>query len=281
MNENRVWLVTGAASGLGRALAERVIAGGDRLVACSRRPEALADLESGAEDRVLAVRLDVTDPDQCAAAVAAARERFGRIDVLVNGAGVGLHGPLENLDEAMIRRQLEVNYLAPTRLIRALLPEMRERRSGRIVNIVAIAAENPEPGFCAYAGAKAALSSLSDTLGLELAPLGISVIAVQPGPFRTEFISNSVDFVAGHEDYAPSVGLFRATLEKIDGKQPGDPARAAEVIHEAAISDDPPRRLHLGTYAHVTARRGLEARMKELEDWKDRARRLEFDPRRG
>lgn len=245
----RTWFVTGCSSGLGRAIAEAAREAGDCVVATARQPATLAGWAAGAPERCLVLPLDVTDSLQVAVAVAAAAARFGRVDVVVNNAGYGLLGAVEECDEAQIRRCFETNFFGALNVIRAVLPRFREQRAGHLVNITAAAAIANYPGFGAYGAAKAALESLSESVRAETALLGLKVTLVEPGPFRTEFIHRSLERATNRlADYDRTSGKFAAVLKAIDGKQPGDPARAAAAIVEMVRSGKAPFRMPLGRY---------------------------------
>jgi NAD(P)-dependent dehydrogenase (short-subunit alcohol dehydrogenase family) len=245
----KVWFITGCSSGFGRALAEAALAAGDSVVATARRPEVLAEWVARAPARALALSLGVTEPQQVESAVAAAIARFGRLDVVVNNAGYGLLGAVEECDEAQIRRCFETNFFGALNVIRAVLPRFREQRAGHLVNITAAAAIANYAGFGAYGAAKAALEALSESVRAETALLGIKVTLVEPGPFRTEFIHRSLERATNRlADYDRTSGKFAAVLKAIDGKQPGDPARAAAALVEMVRSGKAPFRMPLGRY---------------------------------
>ncbi|HCN76177.1 MAG TPA: short-chain dehydrogenase/reductase [Verrucomicrobiales bacterium] len=259
--KQKTWLITGCSRGLGRAIAEAALEAGQRVIATARDASVIADLEKPSMCEVMT--LDVTDQAQARDVVAASKP-----DVIVNNAGQGLLGAVEECGEEQIRRCMETNFHGPLNVIRAALPGLRSRRSGHIINISAAAAISNYAGFGIYGAAKGALEMLSESLRLELAPLGIHVTLVQPGPFRTAFISRSLE-KAEHEigDYAASSGKFARLIEGMDGRQPGDPARAARAIMAAASSDKPPMRLVLGRYANEKARRRGAEVEKERAEW--------------
>jgi len=266
VNDTPVWLITGCSSGLGRALAARVLARGHRLIATARHPETLADLVAADPNRCRALALDVADAPQVAAVVAQAAEAFGRLDVVVNNAGYGLVGAVEEYDEAQIARNFETNFFGALRVIRAALPILRAQRRGHFVNVSAAAVIANYPGFSIYGATKWALEGVSESLAAEVRPLGLRVTIVQPGPFRTDFISRSLERATGHiPDYDPSSGKFRRFLETMSGRQPGDPAKAADAIMDAVAAENPPLRLVLGKYAIDKARRKLAAAARELD----------------
>lgn len=262
----RVWLITGAASGLGLALAQAALARGDRVAALARNPAALASLVDAFPVTCRAFPLDLTDPASVPAAVAAAHAAFGRLDVVVSNAGSAVLGAVEALDDEALQRNLAVNFLGPMRLLRATLPHLRAQRSGRIMLISAAAAIANYPGFAGYGGAKWALEGAGESLAQEVRSLGIHVTLVQPGPFRTAFVSRSATFVeGGPAEYDVSCGKFFRFLRSIDGRQPGDPARAAAALLALAELERPPLRLMLGRYAHDKARRKAQGALRELE----------------
>ena len=265
-NDSPVWLITGCSTGLGRALAVRVLARGHRLIATARQPETLAELVAVDPSRCQALALDVADAPQVAAVVAEAAAVFGRLDVVVNNAGYGLVGAVEEYDEAQIARNFETNFFGALRVIRAALPILRAQRRGHFVNLSAAAVIANYPGFSIYGATKWALEGVSESLAAEVRPLGLKVTIVQPGPFRTDFVSRSLERATGHiPDYDPSSGKFRRFLETMNGRQPGDPAKAADAIIDAVASENPPLRLVLGKYAIDKTRRKLGSAARELD----------------
>ena len=265
---NRVWYVTGCSSGFGREIALAVIARGDHLIASARNPATLADLVALAPDRVRAIALDVADPSSVAHAAAEARAAFDRIDVLVNNAGQGLIAALEETSEAEARANLEINFFGPLRVTQSVLPTMRAQRRGIIINISAIAALSNHAGFAVYAGAKAGFEAACDALRQEVAPLGIKVTSVLPGPFRTDFIARSLARGAARiADYDKTSAAFASMLDRINGRQQGDPKAGAAAIVALADTDTPPLRLVLGKYAYDMARKRLTQNLAELDQW--------------
>ncbi len=276
-----VWLVTGCSTGFGRAIAMSVIARGDTLVATARDPGTLGDLVAQAPDRVTALALDVTKPEQIAGVVNEGVARYGRIDVLVNNAGRGLLGAAEELTPEDVRENFEVNFFGAFELMRSVLPIMRAQKSGWIVNMSAAAAITNYAGFSAYGGAKAALEFASEAIALEAAAFGVKVTLVQPGPFRTDFASRSMTArPVSAPEYAPTVGKFATLLASMRGKQPGDPDAAARVIVALRDEPNPPLRLVLGKYATMKSRKAAAARVAELDAWEARAQGTEFPPAR-
>jgi len=265
----KVWLITGSSSGFGRALAEAVLGHGDRVIATARNPEKLAELVNQYPDTAQAVALDITDAQQIQSALQKAQGAFGQIDVLVNNAGYGLIGALEEVSDEQIRRNFETNVFGTIAMIRAILPVMRQQGRGHIVNMSAIAGFTNELGFSVYGGAKFALEGISEALKGEVAPFGIKVTLVEPGPFRTDFIGRSLDRAEpSMPEYEPTVGQFLNFLNQIEGQQPGDPNKAANAIIQMVASENPPLRLVLGKYAYEKFNEKIEALTQELEDWK-------------
>lgn len=265
---SRVWLITGCSSGLGRAMVEEALLAGDRVVATVRQPAVLDDLASRVPDQLRVLPLDVTDGSAVEPVVAEAIAAWGQVDVVVTNAGEGLLGAVEEVSEELVRRSLEVNFFGAWRVIRACLPHLRERRSGHFVLISAAAAIANYPGFGAYGAAKRALEGLGESLAQEVRPFGVRVTLVQPGPFRTGFARRSLATpVPPVPGYETTVGRFRQLLERMDGKQPGDPARAAQAIRQVIGHPNPPLRLVLGKYAVAKVRKTLAEAGKELADW--------------
>jgi len=274
------WFITGAAAGFGRTIAEAALARGDAVVATARTPAALDDLVATAPDRLLALPLDVTDPDQVASAVATA-VTTGGVDVLVNNAGHGLVGTVEELTDADLRALLEVNVLGPTALTRALLPHLRERGGGHVVQMSSVGGVIANPGHAAYAMTKFALEGLSEALAGEVAPFGVRVTIVEPGPFRTGFAGRSMRFAAANPAYAgTAAGQLRARMTDQDGRQPGDPVRAAraivDLVHGGLGGVPAPLRLPLGENAVRRIGVRLRERLAELDGVADLARSTDF-----
>jgi NAD(P)-dependent dehydrogenase (short-subunit alcohol dehydrogenase family) len=247
--QNKVWLVTGSSSGFGRHIVEQVIARGDRVVATARDPHALAELVARAPERVLALRLDVTKRAEVQSAVQAAYERFGAIDVLVNNAGFSIVGAVEETSEAELRATLETMFFGAAALTSAVLPRMRERKSGTIVQITSVGGLITAPGFGAYCAAKHALEGLSEALAAEVEPFGIRILIVEPGAFRTSLFGSAFRSMPAMPAYAASVGGTRKYAEESAGKQPGDPEKAARAIVDAVTAGAPTLRLPLGADA--------------------------------
>jgi NAD(P)-dependent dehydrogenase (short-subunit alcohol dehydrogenase family) len=264
------WLITGCSTGLGRALADAVIGAGHNAVVTARDATKVADLADAAPDRVLPIALDVTRPDQVGSAVQQAQERFGGVDVLVNNAGYGYRAAVEEGDDAEVRTLFETHFFGAVAMIKAVLPGMRARRSGAIVNISSIGATVTPVGSGYYAAAKAAVEGLSGALRGELAPLGISVTVVEPGAFRTDFAGRSlVQSATAIDDYAGTAGQRRKENDTMDGNQAGDPAKAGAAILTAVESSEPPAFLLLGPDALALYRYVADARTSEIANWEE------------
>ena len=271
-------LITGCSSGLGRALAEAVIGAGHNAVVTARNVTSVADLSETAPERVLAVALDVNKPEQVASAVQQAEQRFGGVDVLVNNAGYGYRSAVEEGDDADIRTLFETHFFGAVAMIKAVLPGMRGRRSGAIVNISSIGAQLAAVGSGYYAAAKAAIEGLSGALRGELAPLGISVTIVEPGAFRTDFAGRSLAQSATViDDYAATAGQRRKEHDTMHGNQPGDPAKAGAAIMAAVESAEPPAFLLLGTDALALYRYVADGRATEIANWEQLTTSTDFD----
>ncbi len=272
------WLITGCSTGLGRALAEAVIEAGHNAVVTARDAARVSDLADAAPQRVLPAALDVTKPEQAAAAVQQADERFGGIDVLVNNAGYGYRAAIEEGDDTEVHALFDTHFFGTVAVIKAVLPGMRERRSGAIVNISSIGATVTPVGSGYYAAAKAAIEGMSGALRGELAPLGISVTAVEPGAFRTDFAGRSlVQSATQIDDYAATAGKRRKENDTMDGNQAGDPAKAARAIITAVESSQPPAFLLLGPDALALYRYIVDTRSVEVADWEELTSNTNFD----
>lgn len=272
------WLITGCSTGLGRALAEAVIGAGHNAVVTARDAAAVADLAESAPERVLAAALDVTDPAQVASAVRQAIERFGNIDVLVNNAGYGYRAAVEEGDDADVRALFETHFFGTVAMIKAVLPGMRARRSGAIVNISSIGAQLTPVGSGYYSAAKAAIEGISGALRGELVPLGISVTIVEPGAFRTDFAGRSlVQSATVIDDYAATAGRRRKENDTMHGNQPGDPAKAGNAIIAAVESPEPPAFLLLGPDALAAYRYTADARAAEIQKWEQLTSGTDFE----
>lgn len=277
MTKDRVWLITGSSSGFGRELARAALAAGDRVMATARRPEQLAGLAAAGGDRVRTAALDVTDEAQAAAAVEQTVAAFGRIDVVVNNAGHGSVGAVEELDLGDLRALMDVMFFGAVAVTKAALPRLRAQRGGAIVQISSMGGQLSMPGFGAYCAAKFALEGLSEALAAEVAPFGVRVLIVEPGAFRTEFGGQRMHRSRVIEEYAVSTASTRAAVDAMDGAQPGDPAKAARAIVEALDSPEPPLRLALGNDAvdHIAAHHDMLR--ADLAAWEKVSRATDLD----
>ncbi|WP_323992932.1 oxidoreductase [Nguyenibacter sp. L1] len=278
IERNAVWLITGCSSGLGRALAEQVLAAGYRLVATARRPETLGDLVAQAPDRAMALGLDVTDAAQIEAAVRQAEARFGAIDVLVNNAGYGYVAALEEGEEADVRAVFETNVFGPWKVTNAVLPGMRMRGTGHVVNIGSVGGMVTFPAVGFYHMTKFALEGFSETLAKEVAPFGIGVTIVEPGAFRTEFRGASMKQSAVRlAEYADTAGKVRVNLPAAHGTQAGDPVRGARAIIKAVAAEHPPLHLVIGGDALDLIRKKIADLTRGLDMWEAVTRDTAFE----
>lgn len=263
-----VWFITGCSTGFGRELATLLLSQGNRVVATARDVSKLTDLVDGHDDRALALSLDVTDDDAIQRAVAQAQTKFGQIDVLVNNAGYGYLAAVEEGEDAPVRAMFETNFFGLVAMTKAVLPGMRARRRGHIVNLSSIGGLTSFAATGYYHATKFAVEGLSGSLALELAPLGIRVLVVEPGPFRTDFAGRSIGQSRIEiADYAPTAGLRRQQTAARSGNQQGDPVRAAQAIIDVVASADPPLRLLLGAPALDLARKDIESKRRDFDTW--------------
>ncbi|WP_186116313.1 SDR family NAD(P)-dependent oxidoreductase [Burkholderia gladioli] len=275
---SKVWLVTGAARGLGRAISEAVLAAGDRLVAGARDPSRLADLQRRHGDRLLPVELDVTDEAAAARAVELARSTFGRLDVLVNNAGYGHTAPFEQMAPADFRDQVETNLFGVVNLTRAALPVMRAQRAGHVFQVSSVGGRSSTAGLSAYQAAKWAVGGFSDVLGKEVAPFGVRVCTLEPGGMRTDWAAQARQGIDGLlPDYAPSVGQVLSLLDTYVGHEVGDPARIAALIVELSRREDVPARLLLGGDALYVTEQAEAERAEEAARWRATTLSTQFD----
>ncbi|MFD7707891.1 oxidoreductase [Streptomyces sp. NPDC059785] len=275
---SRVWLVTGASSGLGRAIAEAALGAGDTVVGAARRAEALDDLVAAHPGRAEALALDVTDVAAAEAVVADVVARHGRIDVLVNSAGRTHVGALEETSDDELRSLFDVHVFGPAALVRAALPHMRARRSGAVVQLSSMGGQMSFAGFAAYSGTKFALEGMSEALADEVREFGIKVLIVEPGAFRTSLMDTGR---AGISDeisaYDATVGATRRMVRSSDGAQPGDPAKAAAVILAALDSERTPLRLPLGDDGVTAVLAHLDQVRADITAWEKDTRATDFD----
>jgi NAD(P)-dependent dehydrogenase (short-subunit alcohol dehydrogenase family) len=276
-NDTPVWLITGCSTGFGHDLAQAVLARGWRAVITARDTARLEDLAKTHPETALAASLDVTNPEQIAASVAAAKSKFGTIDVLVNNAGYGYQAAIEDGEEPEIRAQFDANVFGLFALTRAVLPIMRAARRGYIMNITSVAGYVGFPGSGYYAATKHAVEGFSDSLAAEVKPLGIRVTCVAPGPFRTDWAGRSLKqtkgSIAAYNDTA--YARMKATAEK-SGTQAGDPKRAAELMIELTQSETPPRHIVLGAFGMDAVTKKLKQELEEIEAWRSRSLQTDF-----
>lgn len=275
--KERVWFITGASTGFGRELAEQALAQGDHVVATARRPEQIADLAERFGEACLAQPLDVTDRASIDAAVAAALKKFGRVDVLVNNAGYGLAGAIEEASEEEYMPVFATNVFGLIHVTKALLPQFRKQRSGNIVNLSSIGGLLGSPGWGYYNASKFAVNGFSEALAAEMAPLGVHVTIVEPGPFRSDFLSRSgVEAEQRIADYDATAGKTREYFHNQAGKQVGDPAKAVAAILAAVDAAEPPKHLVLGKLAFDRMSARLERWKKDLDASKETSLAADF-----
>jgi len=273
---SRVWLITGASSGFGRAIAEAALGAGDTVVGAARRPEALAELAAAYPGRVDAVRLDVTESG-AAAVVDDVVARHGRIDVLVNNAGRTQVGALEETTEDELRYLFELHFFGPALLTKAVLPHLRRQGGGAVVQMSSVGGQITAPGFGVYCATKFALEGLTQALSQEV-DFGVRFLVVEPGAFRTGLFNPGAAYLSAElPEYAATVGPTRQYVTGGDGEQPGDPAKAAAAILTALAAEQPPLRLALGGDAVDSIRTELDGRAAELATWEHVARATAFD----
>ena len=272
-----VWLITGCSTGFGRELAKQLLENDYRVVVTARDADKIQDLVELNRENALALALDVTDEAQVKDAVAKAEEHFGAIDVLVNNAGFGYFGAIEESDEKEVRAMFEANFWGLAAMTRAVLPVMREHKSGTIVNISSIGGFVGFPGVGYYNATKFAVNGFSEALQKEVAPLGIKVVIVQPSGFRTDWAGRSAnDATDKIEDYAETAGKNQDTIRSYSGNQPGDPVRAAEAIIQAVESENPPLWLLLGKAALKGARLKLDNLKTDFDVWAETTEGADF-----
>jgi NAD(P)-dependent dehydrogenase (short-subunit alcohol dehydrogenase family) len=274
---NKIWFVTGSSRGLGRTLVEAILAAGDKVIATARKPEELKDLSSIDGDRIRAVKLDVTSPEEVEQAVVTAVETFGRIDVLVNNAGYGFLGAFEEMSDQEFKGQIDTNFWGVVNVTRAILPHLRQQGSGHIIQITSVGGRSAFPGLSGYHAAKFAVEGFSEALALEVKPLGLKVTIVEPGGFRTDWAGTSMAFAKPIEAYTPTLGFMREQLQLRNGNQPGDPRKAARAILELVGMPEAPLRLPLGNDAMAVLRNGYQTSAEELERWAEITKSTDFD----
>jgi len=267
---NKVWFITGCSTGFGRELAKEVLERGYNVVVTARKTTDIADIVAAHPDNAIAVQLDVTRKEEITSSVAAAMARFGQIDVLVNNAGIGYFGALEESEEEEVRRMFEINVFGLANMIKAVLPVMRKQRSGHILNVASIGGLVAFPALSFYNATKFAVDGLSESLSKEVAHLGIKVTIISPSGFRTNWAGSSAkDTSIAIDDYAASAHQNKANIRGYSGNQPGDPVRAAKAIVKAVESEHPPLRLLLGVAAITNARKKLVELKTDFDNWEE------------
>jgi NAD(P)-dependent dehydrogenase (short-subunit alcohol dehydrogenase family) len=266
---SKVWLITGASRGLGRAFTQAVLNAGDRVVATARDPAQLAELASRHVGSMRAVALDVTNEVQAKAAFEAAIASFGSLDVLVNNAGYGYVAPVEDTSMADFRAQIETNLFGVIIMTKAVLPYFRERRAGHIIQVASIGGRVGPAGRAPYAAAKFGVEGFSESLSKEIGPLGVKVTIIEPGGFRTDFAGSSTELNEGRPEYDSSVGASVRFQRGYNGKQPGDPAKAGAALLRAASLSEPPLRLLLGSDSYAAAEKSALEKLESDRRWKD------------
>ncbi|MFD5569498.1 SDR family NAD(P)-dependent oxidoreductase [Streptomyces cadmiisoli] len=277
----KTWFITGGTpGGFGPAYADVALERGDNVVLTARRPHLLDAWAGPHGDRALVLPLDVTDAQQIREAVRAAEERFGHIDVLVNNAGRGWYGSVEGTPDTDVRRSFELNFFSVAELLRAVLPGMRARGTGWIINMSSVAGLQGVPGFGYYSAAKFAVEGLTEALRQEVAPFGINVLAVEPGAFRTRAYSAFADerVTETVDAYLPFVEAVRASMIDQNGRQPGDPYRGVRAVVNAMDQDEPPHRLVLGTAGYDAVHGQLDSMIEELRAHEAASRGADFPP---
>jgi NAD(P)-dependent dehydrogenase (short-subunit alcohol dehydrogenase family) len=277
LSMSKVWFITGSSRGLGRALTEVVLEAGPLVVATARKPEQLADLSKTYGDRVRTVRLDVTSPTDAEKAVAAAKEAFGRIDVVVNNAGYGFVGAFEEMPADEFKDQIDTNFWGVVNVTRAVLPILREQGFGHIIQITSVGGRLGFPGLSGYNAAKFAVEGLSEALAQEIRPLGLKLTIVEPGGFRTDWAGASMAFAKPMKAYAPVMDAIRGYRTQHSGHQPGDPRKASQVLLELVEMEQPPLRLPLGKDAIMFLRNSCQANSDQLQRWADISGSTDFD----
>ena len=278
ISATEVWLITGSTRGLGRALAEAVLAAGHNLVATGRNPAQLKDLVARYGDQVRAIALDVTSEQAASRAVAEAVKAFGRLDVVANNAGYGDVCPIEDTSLAEFRAQLETNLFGVINVTKAVLPIMREQGRGHILQFSSVGGRIGPIGRGAYAAAKWGVEGFSEVLSKEVGPLGVRVTIIEPGGFRTDFAGSSTTIREGRPEYDATVGEIARFQRDFNGKQPGDPAKAAAAVLRITSIDNPPLRLILGSDAFQAIEENDLARLNSDRQWKELSISTDFMP---
>jgi len=267
---SKVWFITGCSTGFGRELAKEVLASGYRAAVAARNTEDVKDITDAYPDTAVAVKLDVTKADEIAAAVEQIQQKFGQIDVLVNNAGIGYFGAIEESEEEEVRRMFEINFFGLANVTRAVLPVLRKQRSGHILNVASIGGLVGFPAVGFYNATKFAVDGYSESLSKELAPLGIKVTVIAPSGFRTDWAGRSANnSKIVIDDYKETAGTNKDNIRGYSGNQPGDPVRAAKAMIKAVAAENPPLRLLLGEAALKGARNKIEVLKKDFDAWEE------------
>jgi NAD(P)-dependent dehydrogenase (short-subunit alcohol dehydrogenase family) len=274
---SKVWFITGSSRGLGRALTEVVLESGCLVAATARKPEQLADLNKIYGDRVRRIKLDVTSPTDAEKAVAAAKEAFGQIDVVVNNAGYGFIGAFEEMTADEFKSQIDTNFWGVVNVTRAVLPVLREQGHGHIIQVTSIGGRLSASGLSGYHAAKFAVEGLSEALAQEIKPLGLKLTIVEPGGFRTDWAGASMAFATPMKPYAPVMDAIRGFMEQHTRHEPGDPRKAGQAITQLVEMEQPPLRLPLGKDAIVFLRNSYKTSSDELQRWAEITGSTDFD----
>lgn len=267
---SKVWFITGCSTGFGRELAKEALQQDNKVVVTARKPDEVKDLVAQFSETAIAVKLDVTKPEDIKSSVQQAMNKFGRIDVLVNNAGIGYFGAIEESEEEEVRRMFEINVFGLANMTKEVLPIMRKQRGGHIVNVASIGGLVAFPAVGFYNATKFAVDGFSESLSKEVAPLGIKVTVIAPSGFRTDWAGRSANEAKTViEDYATTAGQNRNNIRGYSGKQPGDPERAAKAIIKAVESENPPLRLLLGAAALRGARNKIKELQRDIDAWEE------------
>jgi NAD(P)-dependent dehydrogenase (short-subunit alcohol dehydrogenase family) len=267
---SKVWLISGCSTGFGRELATNALQAGNKVVVTARKTDDIKDIVEAFPETAIAIQLDVTKPEEIKNAVEQSIEKFGRIDVLVNNAGIGYFGAVEESEDEEVRRMFEINFFGLANMTKAVLPIMRKQRSGHIVNIASIGGLVSFPAVGFYNATKYAVDGLSESLAKEVAPLGIKVTVIAPSGFRTDWAGRSANnSKTVIEDYATTAGQNKSNIRGYSGNQPGDPVKAAKAIIKAVESENPPMRLLLGAGAMKGARNKIIELQKDFDAWEE------------
>lgn len=268
--KNRIWFITGVSSGLGNALIRAVVQSGDFAIGTFRKQEQVDAFNQGHVGKAFAIKMDVTNSSEVSEGIEAIIKKFGKIDVVVNNAGFGFAGGIEETSIEEVRNVFEANFFGALQVTQAVLPTLRKQKSGHIIQISSHGGFKAMPGFGVYNASKFALEGMSEALAGEITPLGIRLTIVEPGPFRTKFAGEGFGIAQRKiEDYQLTAGVFRERIKGVDGKQEGDPHKAAQAIIQIANSENPPLRLPLGKIALTTISSKLAHVQRDLDGWSE------------